>query len=65
MNISRISELKHFFIDSMFGVVPSGYQQLINIAIIDKVSDVLPVCWILTNSKDYLICKIFSYLISC
>ena len=52
--LNRIRQTDHCFIDGTFGIVPIGYRQLINIAIIDKMTeDIIPVCWILTNSKEY------------
>ena len=52
--LGKLRLTDHIFIDGTFGIVPSGYKQLLNIAIIDKTTgDIIPVCWILSNSKDY------------
>ena len=59
----KLRQNDHFFIDETFGTVPSGYQQLVDISIIDKITDdVLSVCWILTNSKDYQYSKYIYHL---
>jgi len=60
--LSRLRLTNHFFIDGTFGIVPTGYSQLVNIAIIDKsTEDVIPICWILTTSKDYQCYKYVLY----
>ena len=52
--LGKLRLADHIFIDGTFGIVPVGYRQLINIATLDKITgDIIPVCWILSPSKDY------------
>ena len=60
--LGRLRLANHIFIDGTFGIVPQGYRQLVNFAIIDKTSEyVIPVCWIFMSSKDYQCYKFCLY----